>query len=168
MNTISLKSLRGKKLYYHGACIGVCASVGFNFLVGKVAYVFVASSTWLPWTYRYDGYVQFSHKGRLELYKEQGKDEDYTGTILYTKVFTEGGTYLGKVQDVFLSEDLQYLVRLYVQHFFFGKTYLIHRTQIVSMKKGQVIVRDNTVEDGASQKVLAASVVSSIPMMKKL
>ena len=68
-----------------------------------------------------------------------------------TKVFTEAGSYLGKVEDFTINFETRRIHRLTIQpqllRRFMSETLLIDREQIVDVTKDRITVREATVKE---------------------
>ncbi len=82
--------------------------------------------------------------------------------IINNKVYTESGTYLGKVFDYTLDLTTFIITRIYVRPSLFGglaKQYIIYYKNIISIEKDKITVADLTVKN--KESVLAKSLTQS-------
>lgn len=68
--------------------------------------------------------------------------------LLSMSVYTETGSYLGKVYDFIFDTNTLALLQIDIQQrIFFSKTkeFLIHRSEIIRMEKKRIIVKDDVI-----------------------
>lgn len=79
--------------------------------------------------------------------------------IIGNKVFSQNGSYLGRVVDFRISISGQNIVKYYVSGDFFGlikKPLIIDASQVIEIKEDKIIVDDAIVSEKTTNKKKAA------------
>ncbi|MBU4369857.1 PRC-barrel domain-containing protein [Patescibacteria group bacterium] len=82
--------------------------------------------------------------------------------IIGNKVFSQSGSYLGRVVDFRINISGQNIVQYYVSEDFFGlikKPLIINTSQVIEIKEDKIIVDDATVSEKTTSKKKVASEV---------
>lgn len=146
MDSISFRRIYKKPIFESIHMKGILLGMGFSLSTGACELVILGIG-WFAWKKkRIFGSLYFSSQDTGKICLEKKLIHERYVVPMGSSVYTKMGIYLGKVGDLFLSDDLSILLKIYVTPRFYGPTYVIHRQQILTVYKNKLIVSDAILE----------------------